>query len=132
MGLPGKGDTRTAGQRRADALLELAQRKSGDSGDGAGPRPQLVIRTSLDTLVGAAGAGAGELEWGGTVPAETVRRLACDAALTRITGNGELNFESPGRSGPFLRQCAGRSPSAITAASHRVAAGRPDGPTRIT
>jgi hypothetical protein len=30
---------------------------------------------------------------GGTVPAETVRRLACDSALTRITGLGELEHE---------------------------------------
>jgi len=30
---------------------------------------------------------------GGTIPAETVRRLACDAAITRITGIGELEHE---------------------------------------
>ena len=30
---------------------------------------------------------------GGTVPAETVRRLACDSAITRITGLGELEWE---------------------------------------
>jgi hypothetical protein len=39
------------------------------------------------------GAPAGELETGGVVPAETVRRIACDAALTRITGRGELDAE---------------------------------------
>jgi hypothetical protein len=93
LGIPGKDDTRTAGQRRADALLELARSKSGGSGDGAGPRPHLVIRASVETLAGVAGAGAGELESGGTVPAETVRRLACDAALTRIVGKGELSAE---------------------------------------
>ncbi len=93
MGPAGKAEARTAGQRRADALVELAQRKAGGSADGAGPRPHLVIRASLETLAGTPGAPAGTLEWGGTVPGETVRRLACDAALTRITGKGELDVE---------------------------------------
>jgi Domain of unknown function (DUF222)/HNH endonuclease len=89
----GTDEQRSAGQRRADALLELVQRKAGGSGDGAGPRPHLVIRASLETLAGTPGAPAGRLEWGGSVPSETVRRLACDAALTRITGQGELDVE---------------------------------------
>src|SRR5205807_6886100 len=54
--------------------------------NGAGPRPQLIIKAAADTLAGIQGAPAGQLEWGGTVPAETVRRLACDAAISRITG----------------------------------------------
>jgi len=93
LGPAGRAETRTAGQRRADGLVELARPRTGGSGDGAGPRPHLVIRASLETLAGTHGAGAGALEWGGTVPAETVRRLACDAALTRITGKGELDVE---------------------------------------
>ncbi|HZC77914.1 MAG TPA: DUF222 domain-containing protein, partial [Ktedonobacterales bacterium] len=91
--LPGKDDDRTPGQRRADALVELCSRKTGGSATGAGPRPHLVIRASLDTLLGTPGAPAGELEVGGQAPGETVRRLACDAALTRITGRGELEAE---------------------------------------
>jgi hypothetical protein len=91
--LPGKDDDRTPGQRRADALVDLCRRKAGGSATGAGPRPHLVIRASLDTLLGTPGAPAGELEVGGSVPVETVRRLACDAAISRITGRGELEAE---------------------------------------
>src|SRR5207245_1454713 len=89
----GNDDDRTPGQRRADALVDLCRRKAGGPATGAGPRPHLVIRASLDTLLGTDGAPAGELEVGGSVPGETVRRLACDAALTRITGRGELEAE---------------------------------------
>ena len=52
-----------------------------------------MIRASVDTLLGLPGAPAGELEGGPPIPTETVRRLACDAALTRITGLGELDHE---------------------------------------
>jgi hypothetical protein len=91
---PEKDDARSYGQRSADALRELCRRGSGGKGDGAGPRPQLIIRASIDTLAGISGAPAGELEGGGTVPAETVQRYACDSAIVRITGQGELEHET--------------------------------------
>ena len=91
---PGKDDERTSGQRRADALVELGRRGgAGGKRDGAGPRPQLIIRATVDTLAGTSGAPAGQLEGGGTVPAETVQRIACDSAISRITGQGELEHE---------------------------------------
>lgn len=90
--LPSTDDTRTPPQRRADALIDLCH-QGGARKDGSGPRPQLVIRASVDTLAGTAGAPAGDLEWGGPIPAETVRRLACDAALTRLTGAHEIDLE---------------------------------------
>src|SRR2546426_6664152 len=90
---PLKDDDRSYGQRSADALVELGRQGSGGKRDGAGPRPQLIIRASLDTLAGTKGAPAGELEGGGTVPAETVQRYACDSAISRITGQSELEHE---------------------------------------
>jgi hypothetical protein len=93
---PAKSDQRSAGQRAHDALLEILRRgaTAGEGkANGGGPRPSLIIKVDLDTLAGIEGAPAGELEWGGTVPAETVRRMACDCAITRITGLGELEQE---------------------------------------
>jgi len=91
---PVKDDDRSYGQRCAEALVELGRHGgSGSKRDGAGPRPQLIIRASLDTLAGIKGAPAGELEGGGTVPAETVQRIACDSAVSRITGQTELEHE---------------------------------------
>src|SRR5437667_9421010 len=90
---PVKDDARNYGQRSIDALMELCRQGSGSRPDGAGPRPQLIIRASRDTLAGIPDAPAGELEGGGTVPAETVQRYACDSAISRITGQGELEHE---------------------------------------
>ncbi len=90
---PVKDDVRSYGQRSVDALMELCRQGSGSKRDGAGPRPQLIIRASVDTLAGIPGAPAGELEGGGTVPAETVQRYACDTALSQITGRNELDHE---------------------------------------
>ena len=90
---PIKDDARSYGQWSADALLELCRQGSVSKRDGAGPRPQPIIRTSVDTLAATKGAPAGELDGGGTVPAETVQRYACDSAIIRITGQGELDHE---------------------------------------
>jgi hypothetical protein len=91
--LPAKADDRSPGQRRMDTLVEICRRPGGKHADGAGPRPWLVIKASLETLAGAAGAPAGEVVGGSPIPAETVRRIACDSAISRITGASELEYE---------------------------------------
>jgi len=126
--LPGKDDDRTPGQRRADALVELCRRRAGGSASGAGPRPHLVIRASLDTLLGAPGAPAGELETGGLVPAETVRRLACDGALSRIIGRGELEAEIT----HAARSIPAPTRRAVEARDRTCVAGRCDRPPQWT
>ncbi|MHB8490287.1 MAG: HNH endonuclease signature motif containing protein [Candidatus Dormibacteria bacterium] len=82
----GTDDDRSRSRRYADALIELA----GHGLDTAllprvgGQRPHLQVTTSLDTLVGAAGAPAGMLERAGPISTPTVQRLACDASVTRV------------------------------------------------
>src|SRR5438445_5594261 len=108
-----KDDARSYGQRSADALVQLGREGgSGGKRDGAGPRPQLIIRANLDTLAGTRGAPAGELEGGGTVPAETVQRYACDSAISRITGQGELEHELNHASRTFAGVDPAGAPSA--------------------
>src|SRR6202023_1397433 len=55
---PMKDDERSYGQRQHDALIELCRQRGGGKRDGAGPRPQLIIRASLETLAGIPGAPA--------------------------------------------------------------------------
>src|SRR3989441_6299909 len=73
---PIKDDARTYGQRQHDALMELCRQGSGSKRDGAGPRPQLIIRASLDTVAGAPGAPAGGAAGGGPRPAGALPRRA--------------------------------------------------------
>ena len=78
-------DARTGGQRRADALTELARRtlEGGRLPQSGGVRPQLLVTVDLDSLLGPDGLGG---ETGGAWPLdpEACRRLACDAAVTRV------------------------------------------------
>jgi hypothetical protein len=93
---PSKRDERSYGQRMADALVELcAQRGNGSAApNGGGPKPLVIVKVSADTLAGVDGAPAAELEWGGTIPAETARRLACDSAISQFTNLSELESET--------------------------------------
>ena len=75
------GDDRTAGQRRADALVEVCRLAlaSGGLPDNGGDRPQVVVTVPFDPVKHALGAGT--LDSGERVGADTVRRLACDARI---------------------------------------------------
>jgi len=84
---PAKDEDRTPRQRRADALVELVRRQlqGGTLPEVAGQRPHVTLTASVETLQHAPGAPAAELSWAGPVPAETARRVACDASVTRVT-----------------------------------------------
>jgi Domain of unknown function (DUF222)/HNH endonuclease len=78
-------DTRSGGQRRADALTELARRnlESGQLPQTGGVRPQLTVTVDLDSLLGPGGVG-GDTDGVGPLDPEACRRLACDGAVTRV------------------------------------------------
>jgi hypothetical protein len=77
-------DLRTAAQRDADALVELAQRAltDGELPTEGGERPQVVVTVSLPVLQGRIGSAA--LALGGPINAEIARRIACDAQVIPV------------------------------------------------
>jgi hypothetical protein len=93
-------DHRSGAQRRADALAELARRAldGGRLPQTGGVRPQLTVTVDLASLLGHPALPGGDGSWTGPLPAETARRLACDAALTRVLVTRHPTQE-PDRSG---------------------------------
>ena len=78
-------DDRSGGQRRADALVELARRslEAGQLPRTGGVRPQLLVTVDLDSLLSPGGLG-GEIGGTDALDPEACRRLACDGAVTRV------------------------------------------------
>jgi Domain of unknown function (DUF222)/HNH endonuclease len=79
-------DDRSGSQRRADALTELARRnlEGGRLPQSGGVRPQVTVTIELASLLAQTGLPGADGGWVGPLPAETARRLACDAAVTRV------------------------------------------------
>jgi hypothetical protein len=79
-------DEQSAAQRRADALTELARRalEDGRLPQSGGVRPQVTVTIDLASLLGQPARPTAEGRWVGPLAAETARRLACDASLTRV------------------------------------------------
>ena len=74
-------DDRTAGQRRADALVEVCRLvlSTGDLPVNGGDRPQLTVTVPYDLL--SKQLGTGLLDTGQRLTPTQTRRLACDAHL---------------------------------------------------
>ncbi len=82
----GPNDMRTRERRLADALVELASHglDEGVLPQRGGVRPHVQITVPLEALRGMSGASAGDMEYAHPVPAESARRLACDASIARV------------------------------------------------
>jgi uncharacterized protein DUF222/HNH endonuclease len=113
-GPPAADDRRSPKQRRADAAVELARRQldQGDLPEVGGQRPHLSVIVEAATLAKQPGAPTAELEWAQTIPAETARRLACDAAITPIFRGAESNQP---QAGPTTRSISGSQRKALVA-----------------
>ncbi|NUS00135.1 MAG: DUF222 domain-containing protein [Kribbellaceae bacterium] len=106
--LPGDPDLRSAGARRADALIELCERilHAGELPDNGGQKPHLTVTLPWEQL--KAKVGAGLLDTGDLLTPETVRRLACDAIIIPAVLGGDGQVLDVGRArrlidGPLRR-----------------------------
>ncbi|MGI8848167.1 MAG: DUF222 domain-containing protein [Candidatus Dormibacteria bacterium] len=81
---PTRDDVRDAGQRRADALVEMATRtlQSGTLPSVHGVRPHLTVTASMDCLAAVRGAQPGEIAGSGPIHPQAARRIACDASIS--------------------------------------------------
>jgi hypothetical protein len=98
-GPPTADDKRTPKQRRADLLVELARQQldGGNLPEVGGQRPHLAVTVFMATLANQPGSPAADLEWAQPIPAETARRLACDAAVTPIFLGSESDQPQAGQ-----------------------------------
>jgi hypothetical protein len=87
----GKEDKRERKQRLADALVELAT---------GGKPAQLQVTTSIETLMGLAGAPAGEMEFSLPISARAVERMACDCSVVRVLLAADSSVIDVGRATP--------------------------------
>jgi len=107
---PADNDDRSPGQRRADALIDLARRQldSGTLPETGGQKPHITVNVQMTTLAKEPGSPAAEMEWSQfPVPAETARRIACDCSLTPIV-DGEPYETSRVVPGAMRRALAAR------------------------
>ena len=88
----------THAQRRADALVRLAERglAAGERAPSGAARPLLVVHVDAVTLAADAPGRSGP-QHGPVLAAETVRRLGCDASLQAIVHDARGRVLDVGR-----------------------------------
>jgi hypothetical protein len=90
-----RGEERTASQRRADALVDMAatQLRCGDHRDVHGQRPHLTLTVPAETLRSGSGSDAppAVLDGVGPIHPETARRIACDSVRTVVAVAGRAD-----------------------------------------
>jgi hypothetical protein len=105
----GADDDRTPAQRRADALGEICRQwlDRSDRPTVAGERPHVTVTVDAASLADPDPASLGglptsELDHTGAVDPVTVRRLACDASITRVVLSGRSEPLDVGRRTPVI------------------------------
>jgi hypothetical protein len=97
---PVKGDDRTPTQRRADALVTIAEMamRSGELPVTGGVKPHVTVIATLPTMTGSDGAAAADYAFGATTSSEWARRFSCDANVARVVFGAEGAILDAGRS----------------------------------
>jgi hypothetical protein len=115
---PIAGDDRTPTQRRADALVTIAEiaLRSGELPITGGVAPHVSVVVPLATLQAQPQAPAVEFQFGAVTGADWARRYACDGEISRII---------IGTKGEILD--AGRATRTFTAAQRRAIIVRDEG-----
>jgi hypothetical protein len=95
---PGHHDDRTPRQRRHDALEDLARSflDSPDTPTVGGEKPHINVLCDLPALKGCRG-GTHETENGQILTVDELRRLACDASVSRIVFGPDSEIIDVGR-----------------------------------
>jgi Domain of unknown function (DUF222) len=86
------GDTRTHGERTADALEHLLHHGMDHTDDPATPdarRTRATVTVALETLLGMPDHGQALLSRHGLIPTATAQRLSCDALVTLVLTHGD-------------------------------------------
>jgi len=83
-------DERTAGQRRADALVQVCRMAAGGDGVAAhgGQRPQVMVMMPFEPWREATAEAVGELDNGQRITPQTLRRMACDSDVIPVVLGG--------------------------------------------
>jgi Domain of unknown function (DUF222) len=91
-------DTRSLGERQADALLDVFNLAmgAGDLPKHGGDRVHVAITVDYETL--KSGIGTAMLDYGGTITAAEARMLACDCRVIPVVMGGESEPMDLGRS----------------------------------
>lgn len=103
-----EGDDRTPGQRRADALVDLA-RSALDSGVAPGTeKPHLLVLTDPEALCGH-GGGTHETVSGIVLTPGQIRQLACDCSISRVVFGPDSQPLDVGRSSRVIPPALARA-----------------------
>ncbi len=92
-----RDDTRTAGQKRADALIEICRYylDYADTPQTGGEKPHISLIVDLERLTD--GVGRSEYGDGTVITASQALRIACDASISRIITKGPSEVLDVGR-----------------------------------